>query len=416
MSTFGRWQDPGLLAWKRLPRDMFSFEATLLLFLFAGRFKAEAGLADLPVDLTAVAFGLSVVVGGLHLYRRNLAVPRRGSSIVAATLLLVADLALSLAWTPGVVYARQKVLYAATLMTWPLVAGAFIVAPERERVGRLARLVVFASLLVAFSTLAVAAREGMDRVIWVVGSEYLGIGRAVGLAVAVAYVVVLTASSRRETWLGLALMLVLITVLLISGGRGPLLATLVVVVAPLALLPLVRRSAPERTIVRRAALTVLCLTLAFSLLLASGRAPVTLQRATLLVQEEGGGYSAAERAHYYGWAIESWHRHPIIGSGVGSFPILYDRPDAPFYPHNIFLELLAEQGVLGLALFLLVLLAAARQVRYRDLARDPLLLLVVLFALNTFVNAQVTADLPSNRMLFATLGLLALSPREETHA
>jgi hypothetical protein len=51
---------------------VFSFEAALVLFLFAGVYKDEAFLAWLPVDVTAGFFALSVVAGLYLVWKRGL--------------------------------------------------------------------------------------------------------------------------------------------------------------------------------------------------------------------------------------------------------------------------------------------------------------------------------------------------------
>jgi O-antigen ligase len=98
---------------------------------------------------------------------------------------------------------------------------------------------------------------------------------------------------------------------------------------------------------------------------------------------------------------------------VGSFPLLIDRGDRPYYPHNLLLEILAELGLVGLLLLLFHLVFALWLLKPRLVGEDPLRLLVLALFVNTLVNAQVSEDLTGNRLLFAVLGLMALAPRGE---
>jgi len=45
----------------------------------------------------------------------------------------------------------------------------------------------------------------------------------------------------------------------------------------------------------------------------------------------------------------------IIGEGTGNFGFLFYGSDVQAYPHNIFVELFYENGVIGLLLFLSLL-------------------------------------------------------------
>ncbi len=58
----------------------------------------------------------------------------------------------------------------------------------------------------------------------------------------------------------------------------------------------------------------------------------------------------ASRGPFYEKALSVFSENPYFGSGVGGFSF---HSDSMIYPHNIFLELLAEYGVFGFLLFFL---------------------------------------------------------------
>jgi O-antigen ligase len=73
---------------------------------------------------------------------------------------------------------------------------------------------------------------------------------------------------------------------------------------------------------------------------------------------------------------------------------------------------LVEFGLIGLGLFAVLVLVAARRVDLRRLRDDPALMCAVMLCVNTFVNAMSSGDISDNRNLFAMLGLLTMrSPR-----
>ncbi len=132
----------------------------------------------------------------------------------------------------------------------------------------------------------------------------------------------------------------------------------------------------------------------------------------LLRQVEGDSIIlAANRFNYYAFAIEAWLRAPIFGNGLGSFSLLYKNMELyGVQPHNAFLEILAEYGVVGLALFLLVLGHVFGQVRRAGVLRDPVMLtLLAMFAVQ-FTNAMVARQLSGQMGLFTMLGLLTAAP------
>jgi len=122
-------------------------------------------------------------------------------------------------------------------------------------------------------------------------------------------------------------------------------------------------------------------------------------------------YSWAERVNRsanWSAAINRMGEHPLLGNGLGGYYIDYARPErgdsAGRYPHNIFLELLVETGLLGTILIAGPPLGAALRARPNFLtwSGESLLPLVVY----CFVLANVTEDLRSTGTLFAMCAVL----------
>jgi O-antigen ligase len=94
----------------------------------------------------------------------------------------------------------------------------------------------------------------------------------------------------------------------------------------------------------------------------------------------------------------------VIGHGTGDFGYLALRKDGRAYPHNVFLELAYENGIVGLALvsaaFVFPLIAAMRAAQ-QELGRSHRALLGGLVAsyIAAVVNAQFTGDLGANLLI-----------------
>ncbi|HET7704882.1 MAG TPA: O-antigen ligase family protein [Thermoanaerobaculia bacterium] len=85
-----------------------------------------------------------------------------------------------------------------------------------------------------------------------------------------------------------------------------------------------------------------------------------------------GDSSIAERRIYMAVAAAMFSRHPLQGVGLGNFPVEYDeyvgevgssariypRTRPTRYPHNLYLEIAAETGIIGLFAFTVVIVAA----------------------------------------------------------
>jgi O-antigen ligase len=107
--------------------------------------------------------------------------------------------------------------------------------------------------------------------------------------------------------------------------------------------------------------------------------------------------ASADRVWLYLDAIRLWRQSPWVGGGFGALRYLI----ADYvYPHNIFLELLAETGALGFLLFGAFLAALISSARRLDDHLEH-----CAFAAFLFMLSMVGGDI-SSRMLWFGLGLL----------
>jgi O-antigen ligase len=385
-----------------------SFEAVVTLYMFAGMYKGDPRFAWIPVDPTVLFFALSILIGTLILVSKPLFRP--GLPAVVAGLALVTWFAISLLWSPSQIYGPDKVFFMATLALWGLIAGAMIIAPDRTRLRRLFAVLVLASLVAALEAIAVYLEAGGGR-LWVGSGNYLLLGRLCGLGAEVVFVAWLFMRRRFALYglVCLGLFGLFGFVLIIGGGRGPLIAT----VASL-LLTLVAGVRTSRHGLRLAAYEAPAIALGlFALgaltvwITSSEQMPETLSRLEPLAEGAGLDSSAQSRVDHYETALGLWNDAPVLGHGAGSWPLLVGRPDAVGYPHNIFAEAAVEGGVIGLVLLAGLLMIALRPVSFAKVRRDPLSMCVLMLFINGFVNAMVSGDLPGNRVLFLLIGTLS---------
>ncbi|MGB5692810.1 MAG: O-antigen ligase family protein [Flavobacteriaceae bacterium] len=95
----------------------------------------------------------------------------------------------------------------------------------------------------------------------------------------------------------------------------------------------------------------------------------------------------------------------IFGEGIGSFGILYTGVDGREYPHNIYLEVLFELGLLGLIPFLFFTIIPFWYKRNAFFQA---------FMLYFFLNALKSGDLTSIWTLFLSYGFIVFNPKIKT--
>lgn len=139
------------------------------------------------------------------------------------------------------------------------------------------------------------------------------------------------------------------------------------------------------------------------------------------------GPDVTTRTDIWNAAVKVWEQHPLIGVGLGGFPEAYAQapipgklflPGSTFEPpphaHNVFLQLLAEEGILGFLAFAALLVVSARvTIRLRAgpdrlerlLGSGLLAALAAFLAHNTF---DVTLEDPqTGPYILVLLGLIA---------
>ncbi|QSQ24767.1 O-antigen ligase family protein [Pyxidicoccus parkwayensis] len=114
----------------------------------------------------------------------------------------------------------------------------------------------------------------------------------------------------------------------------------------------------------------------------------------------GGGVYLSGREVLYARAIALGRDRPLMGAGLAAFPALGLGP----YPHNMFLEIFCEGGVLGLMFLVGVFLAYAR-VAFRG--RRSLDAATVGAVVLVLVGSQSSGDLYDARSLFLLMVLSA---------
>jgi O-antigen ligase len=394
-----------------------SFEILFLLFVFAGHYKEMRELDWFPVDLTAFLF---VVSGAAALFigsmRLNLVSVLKDEGFILFLLFLLWT-AISMLWSSFAEFNKLKLLHTSTLLSWSFLGCYLFVSRD------LARTKTFIVGLVVLSVGLIAYWAYYRFVLGLVEEEEGGafhvatyLTYAYHAQYLVAVVVALAIASRGPVSVLLSLLglLAIWGVMLLIGGRGPLFFS--ILIFPLALgIVLVHRRASRYRLrfltLPLGLLGVLGLLIVLSSLASPGLFEQLTEEATTLqrlqsYEQSGLNDTFSGRIHAQQFAVDRWFEAPIFGWGIGEFHLLYG---VWRYPHNLFLEILMEEGVVGFALFGgLVTVGVARAWRLwpRDRANWVAMAVVLLLLGELASRATVQGFLPDERALFAFLGLV----------
>jgi O-antigen ligase len=199
-------------------------------------------------------------------------------------------------------------------------------------------------------------------------------------------------------------------VLTAAGGKGPVLATLAAFLLPLVLgLQVTRR----RIYYRRYQVSMIVLASALVAgvtiyITATDQVPKSLQRLEDMIDRGEFQGTAAGRLELYKDALRRWPEAPLLGHGAGSWPLLVGLPDRLSTPHNMFLEVAVESGVVGLVLMAALLIVGLRPISVERLRNDPLALCVFMLFVWEFIKANLGPDIAESRLMFMLLGMLAM--------
>ena len=242
------------------------------------------------------------------------------------------------------------------------------------------------------------------------GGNYLGSGYVCGMGGLLLFSSLFFVNNQKYTKKLLIMLSFALCILamLFAGGRGPLLFFIIASAIPF--LPKINAASKTMKLRKCAIYAIPALTIVAVLvgyLAAKYQIVFTTIDRIMVLFESGMGNSAGARLHHWQESITLFLNNPF-GYGIGSYPILSQGEDIRLYPHNIFLEIAVELGIVGLFLFLLQLFLGLYQLMktnsfiQNEFIRKAILMLFIFL----FGGALISGDLHDNRLLFMSLGLM----------
>ncbi len=310
-------------------------------------------------------------------------------------------LAVDSLWTASPIYARMKLIHY-FMTNLLLLIGGFILAhgltgedrsARDRRIDRLLLAIAIFALLLAIAgwiNLRIQYYPNQTRLA-VLGINPIWVARITGLGIF--SLLVLISLGRIRPVPALLIAAPIAGVLVLAGSRGPMIGTaLVITIWGFARI--------GRSFSRRVQLSFLALLIVGITLLVM---PDAIRERFL--QPFTGDFSDFARLALVRIAQEAAEQVSLLGIGTGGFSNLLRMGDVRAYPHNLFAEIVIENGLLGLATLAGFLgWSVARGIAGRGDARSLFAFLAFLFAL---WNAQFSGDVIGNEWIWLFAGILA---------
>lgn len=372
-------------------------ELVLALFLLSGAIKEAAWMPSIPLDLTLLSWFLMVLAmisaalrpGGIP------RIPRTALIAVGLVALVVASVWWSADSTAGISKAMKF-----ELLTMAGFAAPLLLIRNRGAMTRLMLALTGSGLLIALTT--VTTNNAGEPLSVAGGNEITaGLYPAIGLVAALGYLALLPRGWRLTGFLPA---IILLPAVIAAGSRGVLVACAVA----LAYVTIRHIACSKRPLLSAIAVGIALLVMAQLAASLAGGAAAKYERSLL---STNASQVLGERQFLYDRGVRLALDHPLAGIGVGGFAtssIVYENQ---VYPHNIVLELAAEEGYTAV-LLLGLLISAAWWARRRTPAglRSPEAVVTGGLILLGLFEAFASFDINGNRMLWFALGLAFALP------
>lgn len=327
--------------------------------------------------------------------------------LLLATILLVAT-----TYTSAPNYGLEKSSRFATLGLIAFLAPVVFAHGVKEV--KLMIWILFAVGILLSIVTIIAPHEAVLRVVAEARGGFLEAGplstaTQIGAAAVVAFIfAIMTHTSKRLRIASLALIALMIVGIVITASRGPFIG--------LGFTWLVAIFICHKGI-SKAWLPFIAGAIAIGLAVSFTKLPETVTARVATVWKSGYHMKEAAyaRTEMFIWTVRRFPERPILGHGTGAFAIGRGGQDERAYPHNIILELLYEQGLVGaviVSLFLWLIFRRWRQASrfvylYElDIEIFQIVHIAGLLFLFLFTQAIKSFDINGNRLMFFSAGLV----------
>lgn len=370
---------------------------TFAIFVLAGNFKADPRLSWLPIDLTVLSAGATLLYMGMMFVKSRYRVPVSSLWICG----LFATFLLPVMWTEFTDYGVEKMMKLFSFTFLCAVAPLYLFKTDAD-LRRLWNAFTVMGVLMAFDAIVAMLLTGglvsdhdTNSGITAFGSNTIALGRTTGIALI--WVVLLGLEKKKGLGKSLLLVGILVFALVGSGSRGPLLSTFSILGLTAVLFHWKRAVFMGRLTGAILIISLVCL---------YGYTIVPDKASTRIGEFLSGEWSNSELMRMKAYEL-SWEKikETPEGTGWGGFATTINLwPDSTRqYPHNLFLEIGLEGGWLaGLLLCMMMAVGLWHVFRGATTVERRACFALLLFVIG---NAMISGDVNDNKEFFALWGL-----------
>ena len=317
---------------------------------------------------------------------------------ILAYLLFAAAVTISYLYTTAPEYGASKLLRFLGIGSILMIAPMFLIRTE-EDLRRCARMFVFASGVTVLQLIAGLETTNGDGDVTRIGAGWL-----VGMAATIVLFYPLFSRESTQRVFLVCSMPFFLAGLMASVARGPMVALSIVLLIRLVLW---FKDGHRHTAVALTALSIVSGIGAYYFLRDAGGHKYTTKARELarLIEGDTTTGSAAARIDFYRSTLAAIPDRPLLGQGAGSWSVFYYGRDERAYPHNLFLEVAFEEGLLGLGALLFFLASVCSSIMWlygETKSRHLTLGVLVLYCV---VVGMFSGDLDDNRLLWFWIGM-----------
>lgn len=384
---------------------------------------------QIPILNLLFLFTIFTIISFIYNYSFSNNKIRLEQKHVVLFLAFILMLLISLIYTNEMKYGIEKIAKFIFFNGFLFISG-MVVFQEEKRVRNFIEFLKYLILIIAIVNVALLIKYLLSgtllqhmivRFTITESNNPINLARVAGLGILLWFLSIFQSEGQKHKIIGWFVLIPIVVTLLATNTRGPILFTILII---LGYMFFYLNVSIKKKLFAVAFLVVIGIALMFILpenML--DRFSLLFQKGNLNIQQNiWMASSSGRRVIFAKRLLQYLSNHPsiiFIGTGAGGFANLFKDYGIYLYPHNIFLEILFEQGLVGISIFIfsiIILIKDLNLVKFNNEKFKELLLPILFGMIYFFLNAQVSGDIERNRLLWlfwgSTIGVITLVNRD----
>ncbi len=378
-------------------------EVALIIFLQSGIIKVLLTYYNIPtfVDLTILSATILLIILIINVYKNKYILELNRDQIFSIFILflILISIIFSLFYTSSENYAYVKTLHFFTIFIgfiYPLIIKEFSIKKFFIYFVLITLIITLIYTPLFFKSYAILYTTHVNAKAEMIYASYLTVGYIIGISL-----IINIFSNIYNTKIKIAISIILLSVLFITGARGPLLfIVLIFMLYGLNIFFIKKKLNLKKFFFYTSIICILVISLSSKI-----NIDTVFERSIsrLVSLTEKNDNAANDRIERFLFVIENVdYDNLLVGHGFGSFGIEFEKVDLRNYPHNIFLEFLFELGLIGLLLYLFFL-----SILIKNFINNKNFLTFSLFIF-LILNSMKSLSISDSRIMFTFFAIMLI--------